>query len=116
GATLMMPLGKGERWLNLILNNDAEMILMAIIETAEMKQKVEFSADEMAEQLAASGTVTLHGVLFDTAKTDIKPEWNPVRDEAAALLKKDTGLKLKIGGHTDNGGAKAANLTLSRGR
>ena len=116
GATMMMPLGKGERWLNLVIENDAETILMAIIETAAMKQKLEFSADEMAEQFAASGTVTLHGVLFETAKTDIQPESNAVLDEVAALLKKDAALKLKINGHTDNVGAKAANLTLSRGR
>jgi len=116
GATLMMPLGKGERWLNLAFNNDAEMILMAIIETAEMKQKVEFSADEMAGQLAASGKITLHGILFDTAKADIQPASNPVLDEVAALLKKDDTLKLRIEGHTDNVGAKPANLALSRGR
>jgi len=116
GATMMMPLGKGERWLNLVIENDAETIRLAIIETAAMKQKLEFSADEMAEQLAASGTVTLHGVLFDSAKTDIRPESNAVLDEVAVLLKKDTALKLKINGHTDNVGAKAANLTLSRGR
>jgi outer membrane protein OmpA-like peptidoglycan-associated protein len=115
-ATMIMPLGKGERWLNLSIENDAGTIRMAIIETAAMKQKLEFSADEMAEQFAASGTVTLHGVLFETAKTDIQPESNAVLDEVAALLKKDTPLKLKINGHTDNVGAKAANLTLSRGR
>jgi len=116
GATMMMPLGKGERWLNLTIENEAETIRLAIIETAAMKQKLEFSADEMAEQLAASGTVTLHGILFETAKTDVQPESNVVLDEVAALLKKDTALKLKINGHTDNVGAKAANLTLSRGR
>jgi outer membrane protein OmpA-like peptidoglycan-associated protein len=112
----MMPLGKGERWLSLAFNNDAEMILMAIIETAEMKQKVEFSADEMAGQLAASGRITLHGILFDTGKADIQPASNPVLDEVAALLKKDDALKLRIEGHTDNVGAKPANLALSRGR
>jgi outer membrane protein OmpA-like peptidoglycan-associated protein len=116
GATMMMPLGKGERWLNVSMVNGGDAIVMTIVETAEMKQKIEFSADEMAEQLAASGTITLHGILFDTAKTEIKPESNPVLDEVASLLKKDTSLRLKIGGHTDNIGAKAANLTLSKGR
>jgi len=89
---------------------------MAIIETAEMKQKLEFSADEMAGQLAASGTVTLYGLLFDTGKTEIQPASNALLDEVANLLKQDISLKLKISGHTDNVGGKAANLTLSRGR
>ena len=116
GATMMMPLGKGERWLNLIINNDGEQVMMAIIESAEMKQKVEFSVDEMAQQLAASGTITLHGILFDTAKADIKAESGPLLDEVAQMLKTDGGLRMQIQGHTDNVGAKPANLTLSRGR
>ncbi len=115
-ATIMMPLGAGERWMSLYIPNDGEVIEMAVIETAAMKQKVEFTADEMAEQLAASGTVTLHGILFDTGKSNIKPESDPVLEQVAEVLKKDAGLKLRIEGHTDNVGAKVANLTLSRGR
>ena len=113
-TTLMMPLGTGERWMHIQTNGDT--IEMAIIETAAMEQKVEFSADEMAAQAAATGKITLHGILFDTAKTDIKPESNPVLDEVATMMKKIAGLKFRIEGHTDNVGAKAANLTLSRGR
>lgn len=111
-----MPLGAGERWLNLSISNEGTLVMMAIIETAALKQKVEFSADEMAQQLASSGKVTLYGILFDTAKSDIKPESNAVVDEVASLLNKNPGLKLRIEGHTDNVGAKAANLALSRGR
>lgn len=115
-ATLMMPAGKGERWMSLVLGNSGEVIVLKIIDTAEMKQKVEFTADEMAEQLAASGKVTLRGILFDTGKTDIKPESDPILEQVAAMLKKDAALKLRVEGHTDNAGAKAANLTLSKGR
>jgi len=113
-ATMMMPLGGGERWLHLQTNG--ESIIMVIIETAAMKQKVEFSADEMAEQVVSTGKVILHGILFDTAKTDIKPESAPVLDEVAAMMKKSAAVKFRIDGHTDNVGNKAANLTLSRGR
>jgi OmpA-OmpF porin, OOP family len=115
-AGLTMPLGKGERWMALGVSGDSEAITMTIIETAEMKQKVEFNADEMAEQLAASGKVTFRGILFDTGKTDIKPESDPVLEQVAAMLKKNEPLKLRIEGHTDNIGAKPANLTLSKGR
>jgi outer membrane protein OmpA-like peptidoglycan-associated protein len=115
-AGLVMPAGKGERWLSLMINNDGEMIIMNIIETAGMKQKVEFNSDQMAEELAASGKVVLRGILFDTGKTDIKPESDPLLEQIIALLKTDADLKLRIEGHTDNVGAKAANLTLSKGR
>jgi OOP family OmpA-OmpF porin len=113
-TTMMMPLGSGERWMQIQTNGEA--IIMNIIETAAMVQKVEFSADEMAAQAASTGTITLHGILFDTAKTEIKPESNPVLDEVAAMMKKNAALKFRIEGHTDNVGAKAANLTLSKGR
>jgi OmpA-OmpF porin, OOP family len=115
-ATIMMPLGAGERWFHISMNNDTEQLMINIIESAAMKQKVEFTADEMAEQLASSGRIALQGILFATAKTDIEPESAAVLDEVTALLKKDSELKVRIEGHTDNVGAKPANLTLSRGR
>lgn len=113
-TTMMMPLGGGERWMHLQTNGDS--IVMVIIETAAMIQKVEFSADEMAAQAASTGKIVLHGILFDTAKTDIKAESGPVLDEVAAMMKTNAGLKFRIEGHTDNVGAKAANLALSKGR
>jgi OmpA-OmpF porin, OOP family len=115
-ATMMMPLGAGERWMHLIINNGGEQMMMSIIETAAMKQKVEFSADEMAAQMASTGTVTLHGVLFDTGKTDIKPESDAVLDEISTMMANNPDLKFRIEGHTDNVGVTATNLTLSRGR
>lgn len=113
-TTLMMPLGGGERWMHLQTNGDS--IVMVIIETAAMVQKVEFSADEMAAQAAATGKIVLHGILFDTAKSDIKAESGPALDEVAAMLKSNAALRFRIDGHTDNVGAKAANLVLSKAR
>ena len=113
-STMMMPLGGGERWFHLQTNGDS--IIMSIIETAPMVQKVEFSADEMAAQVAATGKIVLHGILFDTGKTDITAASAPVLDEVAVLMKTNAGLKFRIDGHTDNVGATAANLALSKGR
>ncbi len=115
-ATMMMPLGAGERWLSLRIESEGAYYWMRIIETAAMKQKLEFSADQMAEELKSAGKVTLRGILFDTAKTNIKPESNGLLDEVAGMLKANADLKLRIEGHTDNVGAKAANLQLSKGR
>lgn len=115
-ATLTMPLDRGERWLQLEVRNNAYDYTMRIIESAEMAQKLEFSADQMAEQLRSSGRLTLRGVLFDTGKTEIKPESNGLLDEVAAMLKANPDLRLRIEGHTDNVGGAAANLQLSKGR
>lgn len=114
-ATMMMPLGDGERWLGLYID-DGTYIDMKIIETAAMQQKVEFSADEMAQQLTATGRVSVYGILFDTGKADIKPESAPVLDEIVKVFKADPSLKLMIEGHTANVGQKAANLDLSKKR
>ena len=89
---------------------------MQIIETGSMVQKVEFSADEMAAAVASTGTVTLHGILFDTAKADIQPESGTVLDEVARMMSGNSDLKFRIDGHTDNVGSPASNLTLSRSR
>ncbi len=115
-TTMVMPLGAGERWLWLEICCRGAGYKMRIIESAEMKQKLEFSADQMAEQLKSAGKVTLRGILFDTGKTAIKPESNGLLDEVAAMLKANADLKLRIEGPTDNVGAKASNLQLSKGR
>lgn len=115
-ATMVMPLGAGERWLHLLINNGGEQILMEIIETAPMKQKVEFSAEEIAAAVASTGSVTLRGILFDTAKTAIRPESNAVLDEVAKMMTNTPAVKFRIEGHTDNAGTPSDNLALSRGR
>ncbi|MCC6395550.1 MAG: OmpA family protein, partial [Bacteroidetes bacterium] len=56
------------------------------------------------------------GILFDTGKSTLKPESEKAIGEVAKLLKKDTGLKVYVVGHTDNEGALDANMTLSQGR
>jgi outer membrane protein OmpA-like peptidoglycan-associated protein len=53
---------------------------------------------------------------FATGKSLIKKESNISLDELAELMKKHTGWKLKIEGHTDNVGNKTSNTTLSKNR
>lgn len=115
-TTMVMPLGAGERWLHLRATYEGAQYTMDVIEMAGMEQKLEFSADQMAEQLATTGRVVLHGIMFDTGKAEIKPESNALLDEVAKMLKGNEGVKLAIEGHTDNVGQKAANLELSRRR
>jgi outer membrane protein OmpA-like peptidoglycan-associated protein len=53
---------------------------------------------------------------FATGKAIIKKESNMALDELAELMKKHTGWKLKIEGHTDNVGKAASNTLLSKNR
>jgi OOP family OmpA-OmpF porin len=55
-------------------------------------------------------------VLFDFNKSKIKPEAQPMLDEAVAILKKNPEINVAIDGHTDNTGPAAYNMTLSEKR
>ena len=116
-GVIKMPLkGKAERWLHLVINNDAQQVIFYLIDEKGMVQQLEVSATEMADALKKDGRIALHGLLFDTGKDTLKKESDPVLAEILALLKGDATLKLSIDGHTDNAGNAKANLALSKKR
>lgn len=108
--------GAQERWMDLKAGDGGERIQLTIIDVAAMQQKVEFSASEMLEALNRDGFVALQGIQFDTGKDSIKPESEPLLAEIKALLDSNPSLRLSVEGHTDNVGAAAANLALSKRR
>ncbi|MDA8124261.1 MAG: OmpA family protein [Deltaproteobacteria bacterium] len=80
--------------------------------------------ERVAPQAAASvvetaivekGRVTLN-VEFDTNKTIVKPKYNAVIGELAAVMKKYPDLKIVVEGHTDNVGGAKYNEKLSQRR
>jgi len=77
---------------------------------------VKISADALNKDLDHVGHVAVYEILFDTAKADLKPESDGALKEIAALLAKSPTLKLHVVGHTDNVGALAQNLDLSKRR
>jgi OOP family OmpA-OmpF porin len=77
---------------------------------------VDGTADDMSKQIAATGSVNLYGIYFDTDKTDVKPESKATLDEVGKLLAGDATLKLKVVGHTDNVGSVEHNNDLSMRR
>lgn len=103
-------------WIEVSTANGGEMYSIVSVQPAEMTQRLEVTADDLAKQLAATGSVALHNILFDTGKSTIKPESAPAIATIAEVLKADDALKLEIQGHTDNVGAAAANLKLSQDR
>lgn len=116
-ATASMPLGDGRSlWVETSISNGGETYTLTIVEQAAMAQQIAITADWLAGQLAASGSVALDGITFDTGKAAIRPESKSVLDEVGALLKNDATLALEIQGHTDNAGSPTANLTLSQQR
>ncbi len=62
------------------------------------------------------GCWTLGGVLFDTDKWNIKPQFSLLLDDVVNVLRHNPGLKLEIQGHTDSRGARSHNIKLSQKR
>jgi len=64
----------------------------------------------------AQGCWILGGILFDTNKLDIKPNFHPDLDAVVTILEKNPALNVEIRGHTDNVGRAAYNMKLSESR
>jgi len=62
------------------------------------------------------GCWVLGGVLFDTAKWNIKRQYYPVLEEVVPVLKANPSLKMQIAGHTDSRGSAEYNQKLSENR
>jgi OOP family OmpA-OmpF porin len=60
--------------------------------------------------------IVLRGIQFDLDKYNIKPEYQPLLDEAVSSLKSKPNVKVVIGGHTDNSGTADYNMKLSEKR
>ena len=75
--------------------------------------RVAASRKSIYDDLAAKGRVSTQGILFATGSDRPRPESGPTLKEIAAMLRQHPELKLRIEGHTDNAGAKDANLALS---
>jgi outer membrane protein OmpA-like peptidoglycan-associated protein len=120
GGTLVArmpgPQGSGTIWLQVDVANSGEAYTVYVVQEAAMRQDIEFTAKELADALAKTGSVTLNNILFDTGKATIKPESEAPLKTVIDLIKGDPALKLEIQGHTDNVGGKDANMKLSKDR
>ena len=78
--------------------------------------RVAESNKDIYDELSEKGRWTTQGILFESGKSDLKPESTPTLKAIAAALKGHSDLKVEIQGHTDNVGSAASNLTLSQAR
>jgi outer membrane protein OmpA-like peptidoglycan-associated protein len=113
-TTLRLAKGGKEVWVLVEARDDNHSLTIA--ERQAMQQEVVMDAAGMASGLSTSGSVSLYGIYFDTAKSELKPESEPTLSEIAKLLKENATLKVAIVGHTDMVGEPVANLKLSQAR
>jgi outer membrane protein OmpA-like peptidoglycan-associated protein len=102
-----------EYWISIAIYNDGVYYALTVVKIAAMIQEV--TANEMLDALNKDGFIALY-INFDTGKSDIKPESQPIVAQIAELLKANPDLKVSIEGHTDNVGTAAANKALSEQR
>ena len=105
---------QGRTWY--MLENHDAYYLQTVLITAEMQQEVTANAASLAGEIQKSGHASVYGIYFDTGKAEVKPESEAALNEIAKLLQQDPKLKLYVVGHTDNVGALASNMDLSRRR
>jgi outer membrane protein OmpA-like peptidoglycan-associated protein/Tol biopolymer transport system component len=60
--------------------------------------------------------VVLNNVFFDTGLAELKPESRVELEKVAAMMKGNSGMKVEIGGHTDDVGKEKDNQILSENR
>ncbi len=105
----------GKTWIQIEISGSGS-ILETIVTETELKQEVVADAAALSSGLTTSGHAVVTGILFDTGKSDVKPESAPALQEVVKLLKEDAKLKVCVVGHTDNVGALAGNIDLSKRR
>ncbi len=72
-----------------------------------------YTLDVPLSPLTAGSVIALRNIFFNTASYELLPTSNAELDKLTALLKTNPTLRIELGGHTDNVGADAANMTLS---
>lgn len=86
---------------------------VTVVEKQLMHQEI--AASDMLDAINKNGFIALD-IHFDTGKSTIKPESEPIIEQIVKLLKENSDLKLSVEGHTDNVGDAKSNLKLSDDR
>ncbi len=115
---LTMTAQKGAQWVQVHNEpwNEFSGYELSTVKVEGMAQEMTATADSLAKEIGKSGRVAVYGINFDTGKATLRPESDKVLGEIATLLTNNASWKMKVEGHTDNVGAKAANQTLSEQR
>ena len=71
---------------------------------------------DLRRKLIADGKISTNGILFDSGSANLKPASMGIIRQIYQVLQQDSGMNLKIVGHTDSDGSNDANLKLSKSR
>ena len=114
GARFYMTAQKDNQWVKLSVVSDAYDL--TAVKQKQMEQVITANADGWAQQINQSGRISVYGINFDTGKSTIRPDSESTLNELIKLLQANPSWSMVVAGHTDNVGAQAMNLSLSRQR
>ena len=108
---------KGPQWVAVepYLNGEPYYRQITVLEKL-VDQQLAATAEAWTSEIESSGRVRIYGINFDTGKATIKPDSEAALNELLKMLKAKPDWNMMLEGHTDNVGAKPANLALSRQR
>jgi len=112
-ATMRMQQGDKEIWARIHCAANGSWYALDIIEKKTMEQQV--AVNPILDAITSTGKATVY-INFDTAKSQIKADSQPVIDDIVNMLRQSPDLKLSIEGHTDNDGTPESNQKLSEER
>ena len=109
---------KGAQWISVQMGdfNEFPIYEQTAVLVKGMAQEMSASAQAMSESIAKSGRLDVYGITFATGQATINPASDAVLNDVLAVLAANPDWRLRIEGHTDNVGDKAANMKLSTAR
>lgn len=109
---------KGAQWIQITGGgwNEFSGYEQKAVLVQALTQEMTASAQAMTDAIAKSGKLDVYGITFATGQAAINPASDAVLNDVLAVLSANPDWKLRVEGHTDNVGDKAANLKLSSAR
>ena len=94
-------------------NADGYLFFSENYDVAAGTPKEPYTMNVPLSPLTAGSVIALRNIFFNTASYDLLPASNTELEKLVTLMKTNPTLRIELGGHTDDVGADAANLTLS---
>lgn len=109
---------KGAQWIEVKTSqfNEFPTYEQTAVLVKAMAQEMTASAQAIADAINSTGRLDIYGITFATGQATITPQSDKVLADVLAVLQGTPDLRVRVEGHTDNVGDKAANLKLSEAR
>ena len=95
--------------LSSALDDGKEKVFISNLKVAE-------GGVDLRRKLISEGKVSTNGILFDSGSANIQPQSMGIIRQISQVMQQETGISLKIVGHTDSDGENSKNIQLSKKR